>query len=141
MRSGDKRWVVSDSPPLLYRVDLLLTWSEQYGHCSRLNLVPHTAGALFVYLCTCVLCRFCTALQATMCLSLGEVSCTDPTGKLTRMKDLQEKPGIKLSLFVKNVSCLSIHSSYHIWLCRNDLVFVTPSYLPAPFQSSPEGKP
>ena len=86
MRSGDKRWVVSDSPPLLYRVDLLLTWSEQYGHCSRLNLVPHTAGALFVYLCTVD-----SALQATMCLSLGEVSCTDATSKLTRMKDLQEK--------------------------------------------------
>ena len=47
------------------------------------------------------------------------------------------KPGIKLSMFVKNISCLSIYSSYHIWLCRNDPVFVTPSYLPAPFQSSP----
>ena len=50
------------------------------------------------------------------------------------------KRGIKLSMFVKNISCLSIYSSYHIWLCRNDPV-VTPSYLPAPFQSSLESEP
>ena len=29
---------------------------------------------------------------------------------------------------------ISFYSSYHIWLCRDDPVFVTPSYLPAPFQ-------
>ena len=42
-------------------------------------------------------------------------------------------PGIKLSTFIKNISSLSIYSSYHIWLCRNDPVFVCQSYLPAPF--------
>ena len=47
------------------------------------------------------------------------------------------KSGIKLSTFIKNISSLSIYSSYHIWLCRNDPVFVTPSYLPAPFQPNP----
>ena len=46
------------------------------------------------------------------------------------------KPGIKQSTFIKNISCLSIYSSYHIWLCRNDPEFLTPAYLPAPFQHS-----
>ena len=46
------------------------------------------------------------------------------------------KPGIKQSTFIKNISCLSIYSSYHIWLCRNDPEFLTPPYLPAPFQHS-----
>ena len=47
------------------------------------------------------------------------------------------KPGTKQSTFIKNISSLSIYSSYHIWLCRNDPEFITPPYLPAPFQPSP----
>jgi hypothetical protein len=59
----------------------------------------------------------------------------------TRITSLHKycKPGIKLSTFVKNISSLSIYSSYHIWLCRNDPEFHTPPYLPAPFQPSPCG--
>ena len=80
-----------------------------------------------------------TTVTAFEISSLGNVS-SDNKKRLTALHKFC-KPGIKLSMFVKNVSCLSIYSSYHIWLCRNDPVFVTPSYLPAPFQSSPEGKP
>ena len=43
------------------------------------------------------------------------------------------KPGIKLSNFKKNISGLSIYSSYHIWLCRNDPIFEEPPFLPPPF--------
>ena len=43
------------------------------------------------------------------------------------------KPGIKLSNFKKNISGLSIYSSYHIWLCRNDPIFQEPPFLPPPF--------
>ena len=43
------------------------------------------------------------------------------------------KPGIKLSNFKKNISALSIYSSYHIWLCRNDPIFQEPPFLHAPF--------
>ena len=43
------------------------------------------------------------------------------------------KPGIKLGNFKKNISGLSIYSSYHIWLCRNDPLFQEPPFLPAPF--------
>ena len=77
-----------------------------------------------------------TTVTAFEISSLGNVSC-DNKKRLTALHKFC-KPGIKLSMFVKNISCLSIYSSYHIWLCRNDPVFVTPSYLPAPFQSSPE---
>ena len=80
-----------------------------------------------------------TTVTAFEISSLGNVS-SDNKKRLTALHKFC-KPGIKLSMFVKNVSCLSIYSSYHIWLCRNDPVFVTPSYLPAPFQSSPEGEP
>ena len=80
-----------------------------------------------------------TTVTAFEISSLGNVS-SDNKKRLTALHKFC-KPGIKLSMFVKNVSCLSIYSSYHIWLCRHDPVFVTPSYLPAPFQSSPEGEP
>ena len=43
------------------------------------------------------------------------------------------KPGIKLNNFKKNISALSIYSSYHIWLCRNDPNFQEPPFLPPPF--------
>ena len=43
------------------------------------------------------------------------------------------KKGIKLSTFKKNISALSIYSSYHIWLCRNDPLFVEPPFLQPPF--------
>ena len=65
------------------------------------------------------------------------------TGNVTsenkkRLKSLHKycKPGTKQSIFLKNISCLSIYSSYHIWLCRNDQEFLNPGYLPAPFQSN-----
>ena len=65
------------------------------------------------------------------------------TGNITsenkkRLKSLHKycKPGIKQSIFLKNISCLSIYSSYHIWLCRSDPEFLIPGYLPAPFQSN-----
>ena len=48
------------------------------------------------------------------------------------------KPGIKLSNFKKNISGLSIYSSYHIWLCRNDPTFQEPPYLPPPFPDHPK---
>ena len=43
------------------------------------------------------------------------------------------KPGIKLNTFKKNISLLSIYSSYHIWMCRNDHEFTIPPYLQATF--------
>ena len=42
--------------------------------------------------------------------------------------------GLKLSTFKKNVSALSVLSSFHIWLCRSDPTFQEPPFLPAPFQ-------
>ena len=46
------------------------------------------------------------------------------------------KPGIKLSTFKKNISNLGLYSSYHIWLCRNDAVFVVPPYLQPQFSDT-----
>ena len=43
------------------------------------------------------------------------------------------KPGIKLGNFKKNISGLSICSSYHIWPCRSDPLFQEPPFLPPPF--------
>ena len=43
------------------------------------------------------------------------------------------KAGIKLSTFMKNISTLSIYSSYHLWLCRSDPLFVKPPYLKSSF--------
>ena len=80
-----------------------------------------------------------TTVTAFEISSLGNVS-SENKKRLTALHKFC-KPGIKLSMFVKNISCLSIYSSYHIWLCRNDPVFVTPPYLPAPFQSSLESEP
>ena len=66
------------------------------------------------------------------------------TGHITtqnkkRLQSLHKfcKPGIKLNTFIKNISSLSIYSSYHIWICRNDPQFVKPPYLPAPFNDIP----
>ena len=80
-----------------------------------------------------------THLQTTV--TAFEVS---STGNLTadnkkRISTLQKfcKPGTKLNTFLKNISCLSIYSSYHIWFCRNDPEFLTPRYLPTHSQSSP----
>ena len=76
-------------------------------------------------------------------VTLFEVSSTGLVTSVNR-KRLQLihkfcKPGIKLNTFIKNISSLSIYSSYHIWLCRNDPEFVTPPYLPAPYQDRPGG--
>ena len=38
-----------------------------------------------------------------------------------------------MSMFKKNISALSVLSSYHIWLCRSDPTFQEPSFLPPPF--------
>jgi hypothetical protein len=46
------------------------------------------------------------------------------------------KPGIKLTTFKKNISTLCLYSSYHIWLCRGDPVFVAPPYLQPSFQTN-----
>ena len=43
------------------------------------------------------------------------------------------KAGTKLSTFKKNISSLSIYSSYHIWLCRSDPIFIQPPYLKPTF--------
>ena len=76
-----------------------------------------------------------TTVTAFEISSLGNVT----TENKKRLATLHKfcKPGTKLSTFVKNISSLSIYSSYHIWLCRNDPTFMTPPYLPAPFQPSP----
>ena len=47
------------------------------------------------------------------------------------------KAGIKLSTFLKNISSLSIYSSYHLWLCRSDPLFVKPPYLKSSFHDKP----
>ena len=54
------------------------------------------------------------------------------------LKDLHKlcKNNIKLSTFKKNISSLSLYSSYHIWLCRNDMNFVQPPYVQATFKDS-----
>ena len=43
------------------------------------------------------------------------------------------KAGTKLNTFKNNISSLSIYSSYHIWLCRSDRIFVQPPYLKPTF--------
>ena len=45
------------------------------------------------------------------------------------------KKGIKLGIFMKNISTLSIYSSYHLWLCRSDPQFVKPPFLKASFHN------
>ena len=72
-----------------------------------------------------------TTVTAFEISSTGNVS-SDNKKSLTSLHKFCT-PGIKLSTFIKNISSLSIYSSYHIWLCRNDAVFVCQSYLPAPF--------
>ena len=44
------------------------------------------------------------------------------------------KAGTKLNTFKKNISSLSIYSSYHIWLCRSDPIFVLPPPLKPTFK-------
>jgi hypothetical protein len=39
----------------------------------------------------------------------------------------------KLATFKQNLSALAIYTSYHIFLCRSDLAFTTPPFLPPPF--------
>ena len=80
-----------------------------------------------------------TTVTAFEISSLGNVS-SENKKRLTSLHKFC-KPGIKLSMFVKNIPSLSIYSSYHIWLCRNDPEFVIPPFLPAPFQSRSEGEP
>ena len=54
------------------------------------------------------------------------------------LKELHKycKPNIKLATFKKNISTLSLYSSYHIWLCRSDMNFVEPPYLQATFSDT-----
>ena len=44
------------------------------------------------------------------------------------------KGGIPISKFQKNISALSVYSSYHIFLCRKDPTWSEPNYLGTPFQ-------
>ena len=78
-----------------------------------------------------------TSVTAFEVSSIGNVT-PDNKKSLTKLHKFC-KPGTKLSMFIKNISSLSIYSSYHIWLCRNDPDFLAPPYLPAPFQPSPGG--
>ena len=78
-----------------------------------------------------------TSVTAFEVSSIGNVT-PDNRKSLTKLHKFC-KPGTKLSMFIKNISSLSIYSSYHIWLCRNDPDFLAPPYLPAPFQPSPGG--
>ena len=72
-----------------------------------------------------------TTVTAFEITSTGHIS----TRNHTHLQALHKfcKPGIKLSNFKKNISALSIYSSYHIWLCRNDPTFLEPPFLPPPF--------
>ena len=38
-------------------------------------------------------------------------------------------PGIKYSIFWKNIEELALYSSYHIFLCRSEPSFIEPPYL------------
>ena len=49
--------------------------------------------------------------------------------------------GVKMSMFKKNISALSVLSSYHIWLCRSDPTFQEPPFLPPPFQETNKEMP
>ena len=78
-----------------------------------------------------------TSVTAFEVSSTGNVS-ADNKKRLTSLHKFCNH-GIKLSTFIKNISTLSIYSSYHIWLCRNDPEFLTPPYLPAPFLHTTRG--
>ena len=43
------------------------------------------------------------------------------------------KPGLKLSKFKENISALSVYSSYHIFITRNEEMFNQPPFLLPPF--------
>ena len=43
-------------------------------------------------------------------------------------------PSIKLSLFKKNISALSLTASYHIFNCKTEPVFVEPPFLLPPIR-------
>ena len=61
------------------------------------------------------------------------------TGNHTELNTIHKfmKPEIKLSTFKKNISVLSIYTSYHIWLCRSDPAFTVPPLLSPPFSDTP----
>ena len=45
------------------------------------------------------------------------------------------KSDIKLKLFKENISALSIYSSYHIYLCRNEQSFIEPPFFLPPLKN------
>ena len=80
----------------------------------------------------------CTSENMTCSLTCFEVSSRGlitprNSQHLHTLHQFMQK-GIKLSSFKKNISALSVLSSFHIWLCRSDPLFQEPPFLPPPFQ-------
>ena len=65
---------------------------------------------------------------------IGSRGYVSPANK-SRLQMLQKflKAGTSLTTFQKNISALSVYSSYHIFLCRKDSVWREPDYLGTPF--------
>ena len=64
--------------------------------------------------------------------SLGYISPRNHSSLYTLHKFL--KPGIKLTLFKKNLSALSVYSSYYIFITRKEPLFNQPPFLLPPFK-------
>ena len=64
--------------------------------------------------------------------SLGYISPRNHSSLYTLHKFL--KPGIKLALFKKNLSALSVYSSYYIFITRKEPLFNQPPFLLPPFK-------
>ena len=80
----------------------------------------------------------CTSETMSCSLTCFEVSSrgliTPRNGEHLKTLHSFIQKGIKLSVFKKNISALSVLSSFHIWLCRSDPSFQEPPFLPPPFQ-------
>jgi hypothetical protein len=64
--------------------------------------------------------------------SLGYISSRNQSALYTLHKYLQ--PGIKLTHFKKNISALSVYSSYYIFITRKEPLFCQPPFLLPPFK-------
>ena len=118
-------WNKTDNKFDIFELTVPLDRNTEERHMDKTNKYAHFISDIS---------HIATSITAFEVSSTGNITSENKK----RLKSLHKycNPGIKQSIFLKNISCLSIYSSYHIWLCRNDPEFLIPGYLPAPFQSN-----
>ena len=121
-------WNKTDNKFDIFELTVPLDGNIQERHMDKTNKYAHFIRNIS---------HIATSVTAFEVSSTGHI--TSENKKSLKYLHKYCKQGIKQSIFLKNISCLSIYSSYHIWLCRNDPEFLTPAYLPAPFQPNTGG--